>query len=92
MRFEVIFLTAVLGVAVIHLLFRLVNYLAGTKRTSIPQQNKEQKGDDWYVFFDKSALYGDMENPAVETEVVNEDSVQLATSDEGHSLSHEVHA
>jgi hypothetical protein len=68
MKVEIIFLTAVLGLAAIHLVFSLVNFLAGSNRRSIQESDKKKERADWYVFFDKSALYGDIGNTATEPE------------------------
>ena len=75
MRTELIFLTAVLGIGGIHLLFNLVNFLAGPKRTRVQESRKEKvRDDDWYVFFKKSDLYGDIANKVVEPEVASKDA------------------
>lgn len=72
---ELIFLTAVLGVGAIHLLFNLVNFLAGPKRISVQESHKEKvRDDDWYVFFKKSDLYGDMADKVVEPEAASKDA------------------
>ncbi|MDH3390319.1 MAG: hypothetical protein OEL85_00780 [Desulfobulbaceae bacterium] len=68
MKVEIIFLTAVLGIAAIHLGFSLVNFLAGFNRRSIQESDKKKERADWYVFFDKSSLYGDIGNTAMEPE------------------------
>jgi hypothetical protein len=90
MKFEVMFLVAVLGVAGIHLLFSLVNFLARFKRTSVQESCQESKREDWYVFFEKSALYGDMDNSVVTVEAdSSEDPVELATTCKGSCLPQE---
>ncbi len=81
MSVEMIFLTAVLGIAGIHLLFSLVSFLARPGRRSVQESPKEKVREDWYVFFEKSALYGDILNTAVEPEVGSEDAVE---SDPGY--------
>ena len=75
MRFEMIFLTAVLGIGAIHLLFSLVNYLVRPIRTRARVSHKEKvRDDDWYVFFKKSDLYGDMADKVVEPEAAGKDA------------------
>ena len=75
MRTEMIFLTAVFGIAGIHLLFNLVNFLAKHKGTSVQESHKEKvRDDDWYVFFKKSDLYGDIADKVVEPEVAGKDA------------------
>lgn len=76
MRLEMIFLTAVLGIAGIHLLSNLVNFLVRPTRTRTRVSHKEKASDDWYVFFKKSDLYGDMANTAVEPELATEDAAE----------------
>ncbi len=74
MEFEMIFLTAVLGFAGIHLLFNLANFLAKFIQTSVNKTSKNEVLSDWYVFFEKSALYGDEANIAKVPEVVSNDA------------------
>ena len=33
--------------------------------------------DDWYAFFSKSALYGDIEDSAVQPEIASEEAFEL---------------
>ena len=64
MKVEIIFLTAVLGIAAIHLLTNLVSFLSRFKQTHVKESRKGEMRDDWYMFFDKKDLYGD-KNPIV---------------------------
>ncbi|MCK4838222.1 MAG: hypothetical protein KAS94_05425 [Desulfobulbaceae bacterium] len=92
MKFEVMFLVAVLGIAGIHLLFNLVNFLTRFKRARVKGSRQESKRAGWYVFFETSALYGDMDNSAVTTEAVGENPVELAPACEGSCLPLEAQA
>lgn len=92
MKFEVMFLAAVLGIAGIHLLFSLVYFLARFKRARVQESRQESKREDWYVFFDTSALYGDMDKSAVTTEAIGEDTVECAPAYEGLCQSQEAQA
>jgi hypothetical protein len=76
MGLEMLFLTAVLGIAGIHLLSNLVNFLVKTLPTRDRVSHKEKASDDWYAFFKKSDLYGDMANTAIEPELVREDAAE----------------
>ena len=64
MKVEIIFLTAVLGIAAIHLLTNLVNFLCRFKQSHAEENHKVKMRNDWYMFFDKKDLYGDT-NPVV---------------------------
>ena len=77
MKFEMIFLTAVIGIGVIHLLFSLVNFLARPKWTKAQESRKEIVQDDWYAFFSKSALYGDIANSAMQPEISSADAFEF---------------
>lgn len=59
MKLQMLFMTAVLGIAAIHLLFNLVHYLARFKSIPVRESSNEKAHDGWYVFFDTSVLYGD---------------------------------
>ena len=59
MRFEMIFLTAILGIAGIHLLSNLINFLVKSSPARERINHKEKASDDWYAFFKKSDFYGD---------------------------------
>ena len=74
MRLEIIFLTAVLGIAGIHLLSNLVNFIVRPLPRRYRLSHKEKASDDWYAFFKKSDLYGDMTNIPVEPELATEDA------------------
>ena len=76
MKSEMIFLIAVLGIAGIHLLSNLVNFLIRPLPTKNRHSHKEKEGDDWYAFFKKSDLYGDMDKTAVEPELASEDAAE----------------
>lgn len=58
MSYEIIFAIAVLGIAGLHLLTGLVNFLARFKRAGIPAKGRQNIRSDWYVFFDRANLYG----------------------------------
>ena len=92
MKLELMFLIAVLGVAVIHLVFRLVNYLVSLKRPVVQESRQENQREDWYVFFAPAALYGDMDNSAVPTKDASEEPDELATTCEGSCLPLEAQA
>lgn len=78
MKFEMIFLTAVIGIGIIHLLFSLVNFLAKPRWAGVQESRKEKvRADDWYAFFSKSALYGDIEDSAVQPEIAIEEAFEL---------------
>ena len=74
MSYEIIFAIAVLGIAGIHLLTNLVNFLARFKRASVLAKGRQNIRSGWYVFFDTSDLYGkaqvseDIKETAVEPE------------------------
>lgn len=59
MKLEMIFMTAVLGIAAIHLIFNLVNYLSRFKSAPVQKSCRGKVRGNWYVFFDTSVLYGD---------------------------------
>ena len=82
MRAEIIFLTAVLGIAAIHMVFNLVNFLAGSNRRNVQESDKKKERTDWYVFFDKSDLYGDIGNTAMEPESASIKGVEFNPASE----------
>lgn len=77
MGFEMIFLGAVLGIGGIHLLFNLVNFLARPNRARVQESFQKKVREDWYVFFNKSALYGDVADIAITPEVIAEDDFEF---------------
>ena len=70
MGYELIFLTVVLGIAGMHLLFRLVNFLVGFNKSKGHKVVEGKEYDDWYVFFDKASLCGDTFQATSEQEAV----------------------
>ena len=82
MGYELIFLTVVLGIAGMHLLFRLVNFLAGFKTSKGHKVVEGKEYDDWYVFFDKASLCGDAVQTTSEQEVVRNDGVNSDPADD----------
>ena len=75
MGLEIIFLGAVLGIAGIHLLSNLVNFLVKSSPARVRTGYKEAS-DDWYAFFKKSDLYGDMANTPAAPELATEDEAE----------------
>ncbi len=71
MRYEIIFMTAVLAIAGIHLLTGLVNFMARFRRTGAARRGESSR-IDWYVFFERSTLCGDRINAAPATVVKDE--------------------
>lgn len=89
MSADMIFLIMVLGIAGLHLLFSLVDYLAKFGRRAV-LESRQAKGrdDDWYVFFKKSALYGKGAGQVVEPAAASEDEDRddsVAVGEECHS-------
>ena len=83
---EMIFLTAVLGIAGIHLLFKLVKFITKHQKTGVKESSKERERQDWYVFFEKSALYGDKASTAKKPNGVSEDADSNLTYEDAHQL------
>jgi len=82
MRYEMIFLTAVLGIAAIHLISNLVNFMSKFKRPQVQESRKQKAPSDWYVFFDKAALYGDTASEVAESELA---SPEVVDNDSDHA-------
>ncbi len=80
MKLELIFMVAVLGLAGFHLLFNLVNLLSKFKGTRAQESPKVKTRDDWYVFFKKSDLYGDLTDTVTQSEDVREDTIVYDTA------------
>lgn len=90
MSAEMIFATGVLGIAGLHILFRLVNFLSRFSWVSAREsQRGKVRDDDWYVFFKKSDLYGVSVHQEVESELVSDDD-ESSSCEECHP--HEVYA
>ena len=75
MKTEMIFLTAVLGIAGISMLFSMANFLAKLKKPCL-QERPQKMRNDWYAFFKTSDLYGDLTNAAEVPGVVNEPTIE----------------
>ena len=78
MKVEIIFLTAVLGITAIHLLTNIANFLSRFIRTSAQANHKTQMRNGWYVFFDKSDLYGTMDSITTKPKTAPESAVESA--------------
>ena len=83
MKVEMIFITAVLSIALIHLIFRLVNILGGLTRRGALASNKKQERSDWYVFFKPSDLYGRSADKTAEYKDVRKDVTPHSAYEEG---------
>ncbi|MFN2365900.1 MAG: hypothetical protein ABR523_05490 [Desulfurivibrionaceae bacterium] len=71
MRYELIFMTAVLAIAGIHLLTGLVNFMARFRRAGAARSGKGSR-IEWYVFFESSALRGNRNSAAAPTGITDE--------------------
>lgn len=80
MKPEILFMAAVVGLAGLHLLFSLVNFLSKFKETRAQESLKAKTRDDWYVFFKKSDLCGDLTDTVAQPEVVSEKTIESDTT------------
>ena len=82
MKFEMMFITAVVGIALMHLLFRLVGFLGGLTMRGSMGSKKKQERSDWYVFFKTSDLYGDSADRIVGSNDVRQDVADPSSAGE----------